>query len=73
KNNPNWYHNLKAHPEVTIEIGTEEYEATAMLIDGEERDRLYATQAEQMPIFDTYAQKAEPRIIPVFRIVRKGT
>ncbi|MCP3988210.1 MAG: nitroreductase family deazaflavin-dependent oxidoreductase [Actinomycetia bacterium] len=73
KNNPNWYHNLKAHPEVTIEIGTEEYEATAMLTEGEERDRLYAAQAEQMPIFDTYAQKAEPRIIPVFRIVRKST
>lgn len=71
KNNPNWYHNLRANPEVTIEIGTDSYEAVAVLTAGEERDRLYAAQAEQMPIFDTYAQKAAPRVIPVFRIVRK--
>lgn len=70
KNNPNWYHNLTANPEVTIEIGTDKYQATAELTQGEERERLYAAQAEQMPIFDKYAAKASPRVIPVFRIVR---
>jgi deazaflavin-dependent oxidoreductase (nitroreductase family) len=70
RNNPNWYHNLRANPEVTIEIGTDSYEAVAVLTEGEERDRLYAAQAEQLPIFHTYAQKASPRVIPVFRIVR---
>jgi deazaflavin-dependent oxidoreductase (nitroreductase family) len=70
KNNPNWYHNLRTNPEVTIEIGTDSYEAVAVLTEGEERDRLYAAQAEQLPIFHTYAQKAAPRVIPVFRIVR---
>src|SRR5207244_2326289 len=36
--NPDWYHNLVAHPEVTVEVGTETYEATATPLIGEERD-----------------------------------
>jgi deazaflavin-dependent oxidoreductase (nitroreductase family) len=40
--NPAWYHNLLAHSEVTVEVGTETYEATATPLTGEERDRLYA-------------------------------
>jgi deazaflavin-dependent oxidoreductase (nitroreductase family) len=73
KNNPNWYHNLVANPDVTIEIGTEKYEAVAILTEGEERERLYAAQAEQMPIFHKYAERATPRVIPVFRIVRRSS
>ena len=69
-NNPNWYHNLVAHPDVLLEVGTDQYEATAVLTEGEERDRLYAAQAEQLPIFLKYAEKAAPRVIPVFRLVR---
>ena len=69
-NNPNWYHNLVANPDVLLEVGTEQYEATAVLTEGEERDRLYAGQAEELPIFHKYAEKAAPRIIPVFRLVR---
>ncbi len=70
-NNPNWYHNLKANPDVTIEVGTDKYEATAVLTEGEERDRLYTVQAAEMPVFNKYAEKAVPRVIPVFRFVRK--
>jgi deazaflavin-dependent oxidoreductase (nitroreductase family) len=69
--NPQWFHNLTAKPDVTIEVGTEKYEATAVLTEGEERDRLYAAQAAKMPIFNTYAEKAAPRVIPVFRFVPK--
>jgi deazaflavin-dependent oxidoreductase (nitroreductase family) len=72
-NNPNWYHNLKANPDVALEVGEEKYDAVAVLTEGEERDRLYAAQAEQMPIFHKYADKAAPRVIPVFRLVRKQT
>jgi deazaflavin-dependent oxidoreductase (nitroreductase family) len=71
-NNPNWYHNLKANPDVTLEVGTDTYEATAVSTEGAERDRLYAAQAEKMPVFNKYAEKAAPRVIPVFRLVRKG-
>ena len=67
---PNWYHNLVANPTVTVEIGTETYDATAVLTEGEERQRLYDQQAETMPFFAEYAEKAAPREIPVFRLVR---
>jgi deazaflavin-dependent oxidoreductase (nitroreductase family) len=70
--NPQWYHNLKANPDVTIEVGTDKYEATAVLTEGAERERLYAAQAAKMPIFSKYAEKAAPRVIPVFRFVRKN-
>ena len=39
---PDWYHNLRTHPHVIVEVGDETYEATATVLTGEERDRLYA-------------------------------
>jgi deazaflavin-dependent oxidoreductase (nitroreductase family) len=68
--NPNWYHNLMANPVVGIEVGTEQYEATATLVEGEERDTLYVAQAAQMEVFAEYAEKAKPRVIPVIRLAR---
>ena len=68
---PDWFHNLVANPDVVLEVGTDRYEATAVLTDGEERERLYAAQAALLPIFNRYAEKAAPRVIPVFRFVRK--
>ena len=44
--NPDWYYNLKAHPHVTIEVGTETIDVVATEAAGEERDRIYSTQAE---------------------------
>ena len=49
--NPDWYHNLVAHPQVTVEVGTETLNVTAVVITGEERDRLYAKQAAINPGF----------------------
>src|SRR5688500_9408151 len=49
--NPAWYHNLVANPVVTIEVGTEKYQAKAAVVTGAERDRLYAAQATLMPNF----------------------
>jgi deazaflavin-dependent oxidoreductase (nitroreductase family) len=62
--NPDWYHNLIAHPEVTVEVGTENYEATATPLTGEERDRLFAKQAGLYPQFGAY-QARTTRKIPV--------
>jgi deazaflavin-dependent oxidoreductase (nitroreductase family) len=62
--NPGWYHNLKAHPEVTIEIGTDTVPARASEAAGEERDRLYRTQVERVPQFGEY-EKTAGRVIPV--------
>ena len=67
--NPAWYHNLVAHPEVTVEVGTETYEATATVLKGEERDRFYARQAELYPQFGEY-QTNTTRKIPVIALQR---
>ena len=62
--NPDWYHNLKAHPDVTIEVGTDTIDVLASEATGEERERLYRTQAERLPQFAEYARRTE-RVIPV--------
>jgi deazaflavin-dependent oxidoreductase (nitroreductase family) len=59
---PDWYHNLIAHPEVTVEVGTETFKATATVVVGEERDELYAKQVERMPGFAEYEAKTTRRI-----------
>jgi deazaflavin-dependent oxidoreductase (nitroreductase family) len=62
--NPAWYHNLKAHPKVAIEVGTETIHVLASEATGEERERLYRTQAERVPQFAEYERQTE-RVIPV--------
>lgn len=62
--NPGWYHNLKAHPEVTLEVGTETLQAVAEEATGQERERLFQAQAERVPQFAEYQRKTE-RPIPV--------
>lgn len=68
--NPDWYHNLKAHPDVRIEVGTERIEVHAQEITGAERDRLYAKQAALYPQFAQY-QKKTKRIIPIIAFTPK--
>jgi deazaflavin-dependent oxidoreductase (nitroreductase family) len=62
--NPGWYHNLRAHPDVTIEVGTDTLKVTAHEVTGEERKRLFAAVAERSPNFAGYQRKTE-RLIPV--------
>jgi deazaflavin-dependent oxidoreductase (nitroreductase family) len=68
-NNPDWYHNLLAHPAVEVEIGAERIPVRATVAKGEERERLFNAQARQMPIFAEY-QKKTTRQIPVFVLER---
>jgi deazaflavin-dependent oxidoreductase (nitroreductase family) len=63
--NPDWYHNLKAHPQVTIEVGTDSIEVVASEATGEDRERLFRAQVERSPAFGEYEQKAGGRVIPV--------
>ena len=60
--NPSWYHNLVAHPDVTIELGGEKFSAKASVAQGAERDRLFKQQADELPIFNEYQQKTTRRI-----------
>ena len=62
--NPDWYHNLKAHPNTTIEVGTDTIDVVASEATGEERERLFGIQAERVPPFAEYQTRIE-RLIPV--------
>ena len=69
--NPGWYYNLKAHPEVTIEVGTDTVPAVASEATGEERERLFGAQAERAPSFAEYQRKTT-RVIPVMVLTPAG-
>jgi deazaflavin-dependent oxidoreductase (nitroreductase family) len=62
--NPDWYHNLKAHPNVRIEVGTDTIDVLAGEATGAERERLFRTQVERVPQFAEYEKQTE-RVIPV--------
>ena len=67
--NPDWYHNLVAHPDVVVELGTDTFRATARTLEGTERDEVYAKQVAVEPQFGDY-QRNTTRIIPVVELVR---
>jgi deazaflavin-dependent oxidoreductase (nitroreductase family) len=67
--NPDWYHNLKANPTVTAEVGADTFSAHAEEVTGPERDRIYAEQAERYPGFAEYQEKTTRRI-PVVALER---
>jgi len=63
---PAWFHNLRANPDVVVELGDRSYPARAVVTDGDERDRLYAIVA---PDGSAYANNTD-RVFPV--IVLEG-
>ena len=68
---PDWFHNLRANPEVTVEVGTESFTAHATIPEGAERQRLFDQMAAQMPNFAEY-QRNTARKIPVVVLERAG-
>jgi deazaflavin-dependent oxidoreductase (nitroreductase family) len=69
---PDWYHNLVAAGQATIEVGTSTYPVTITELSGDERDRVYAEQVRRMPGFGEYATKtAGIRMIPVLELTRR--
>jgi deazaflavin-dependent oxidoreductase (nitroreductase family) len=69
--NPDWYHNLKAHPDIQIEVGDETIDVRAEEITGPEHDRFYARQASLYSGFAQY-QRQTKRVIPVMALVPKA-
>lgn len=67
--NPDWYYNIVADPELTIEVGTEKFKVHATVSDEPERTRLYNKMVEMMPGFDDYRKKTT-RKIPVIVLTR---
>jgi deazaflavin-dependent oxidoreductase (nitroreductase family) len=67
--NPSWFNNLVATPTVTVEVGTDKFEARASVLEGEEREILFERQATANPIFAEYQSKTT-RKIPVVALDR---
>jgi deazaflavin-dependent oxidoreductase (nitroreductase family) len=70
--NPDWYRNLIATGEATVEVGTSTFQVAITELTGDERDRVFAEQVKRMPGFGDYAKKTEGiRMIPVLQLTRR--
>lgn len=69
--NPAWYHNLKAHPDTTLEVGEETVPVIAQEASGDERERLFSAQVAAQPQFGGYQEKTE-RTLPVMVLTPKA-
>jgi deazaflavin-dependent oxidoreductase (nitroreductase family) len=67
---PDWYYNLLAHPQVTVEVGPETFDAIADLVEGEERQRLWTRIVALHPFFAEHQAKTT-RQIPVLALSRR--
>ena len=63
-NHPAWYHNLRAEPRVSVQVGGDRFEATARTASDDEKPRLWAIVNEVWPNYDVYQSRTE-RVIPV--------
>jgi deazaflavin-dependent oxidoreductase (nitroreductase family) len=66
---PAWYHNVRANPRVTVEVGNERFDANARVADADERDRLWDEAKQEIGSFADYESKTE-RQIPVIVLER---
>ncbi len=67
--NPDWYHNLKANPNVDVEVGTETFPVTAAEVEDPERAEVWTRVVATNPGFGEYQEKTT-RIIPLIRLTR---
>jgi deazaflavin-dependent oxidoreductase (nitroreductase family) len=70
-NDPAWYHNLRAHPEVGVEIGKESFGAVAVVAEGAEHERLWELAVASNPPLGDYRGKLDRRI-PLITLERQG-
>jgi deazaflavin-dependent oxidoreductase (nitroreductase family) len=68
--NPDWYHNLRAHPQARIEVGTQTLDVTARVLDAYEREPIWEEQKARYPGFADYETKTD-RVIPVVMLDRR--
>jgi deazaflavin-dependent oxidoreductase (nitroreductase family) len=67
--NPDWFHNLVANPDVTVELGTDTVPMRARMAENHERERIFTRQKEIMPGFADYEARTT-RVIPVVILER---
>jgi deazaflavin-dependent oxidoreductase (nitroreductase family) len=63
--NPDWFHNLRANPDVSIEVGNDKIDVRARVAHGEEQDRIWEQQKRDYPQFAEYEEKTSRSQIPV--------
>jgi deazaflavin-dependent oxidoreductase (nitroreductase family) len=66
---PSWYHNLVAHPRITVEVGTETFPVVARELLGAARERLWATLVAAAPTLGEFQSRTSRRI-PVLVLIR---
>jgi deazaflavin-dependent oxidoreductase (nitroreductase family) len=69
--NPAWYHNILAHPNISVEVGVNEVRVVAAVSSEPERSRLYDKMIAMLPVFAEYRQRTT-RIIPVITLRREN-
>jgi deazaflavin-dependent oxidoreductase (nitroreductase family) len=69
--NPQWYRNITAHPEVTVQVKGERFPAVARTAQGAERDRLWKVMTSVWPNYDVYTTRTN-RVIPVVVLTPAG-
>ena len=67
---PDWYHNLKANPKVTVEVGAERLQVVAKELSGEERSFVWPRIVEESPAAGSF-QARTSRTIPVLKLTRE--
>lgn len=63
--NPDWYHNLRANPDATIEVGTETIPVRATVTEADERERLWSAAKKAIPGFAVYEQRTIRKIFVI--------
>jgi deazaflavin-dependent oxidoreductase (nitroreductase family) len=72
RRHPAWFHNLKAHPDVRVELRGEVRPVRARVVEGEERERLWKKATKVWPEYDNYQARAPHREIPVVVLEPRG-
>jgi deazaflavin-dependent oxidoreductase (nitroreductase family) len=67
---PDWFHNLVANPDATIEVGTDTFDVVAEVAEGDERERLWKEQVSRNQSFGEYESRTS-RVIPVIVLRRR--
>ena len=66
---PDWFHNIEANPRVTVEVGSDRFDADARVAPPDERDRIWRLQTQDVPVMADYQEKID-RTIPVVILER---
>jgi deazaflavin-dependent oxidoreductase (nitroreductase family) len=67
---PQWYFNLRANPDVAVELGGDAFAATARIVEGPEREQLWLRVIEQKPFLQAHQEQTGGRVIPLIRLER---